>query len=129
MGPAIFGVGCPLAMEREAGSLKLKRAMPAPTGSYLAAKMIMSMGFALLAVGAVITVALVAGQISLTAGELLRHAVVMVVGAVPFAAIGLFIGAHTSGSASAAIANLVSCRCYGWQGCSFRCQRSFSPGS
>jgi ABC-2 type transport system permease protein len=67
----------------------------------------MSMGFALLAVGSVFAVALVAGQISLTAGELLRHAVVMGVGAVPFAAIGLFIGAHTSGSASAAIANLV----------------------
>ena len=107
MGPAIFGVGCPLAVERETGLLKLKRALPAPTGSYIAAKMIMSMGFALLAVGSVITAAVIAGQIALTAGELFRHAAVMIVGAVPFAAIGLFIGAYSSGSASAAIANVV----------------------
>jgi len=107
MGPAIFGVGCPLAVERESGLLKLKRALPAPTGSYLAAKMIISMAFALLAVGSVVVAALVAGQIALTAGELLRHAAVMVAGAIPFAAIGLFIGSCTSGSGSAAIANMV----------------------
>ena len=107
MGPAIFGVGCVLAAEREAGLLKLKRALPAPTGSYLTAKMIMSMGFSLLAVGSVIATALVAGQITLTAGELFRYAIVMIVGAVPFAAIGLFIGAYASGSASPAVANVV----------------------
>ncbi len=107
MGPAIFGVGCPLAVERESGLLKLKRALPAPTGSYLAAKMIISMAFALLAVGSVVVAALVAGKITLTGGELFRHAAVMVVGAIPFAAIGLFIGSCTSGSASAAIANMV----------------------
>jgi ABC-2 type transport system permease protein len=107
MGPAIFGVGCPLAVEREQGLLKLKRALPAPGGSYLTAKMVMAMGFALLAVGGVLAAAAIAGQISLTAAEAVRHATVMVVGALPFAAIGLFIGACTSGSASAAIANLV----------------------
>ena len=107
MGPAIFGVGCPLAVEREQGLLKLKRALPAPGGSYLTAKMIMAMGFALLAVGGVVAAAAIAGQITLTTGELVRHATVMIVGALPFAAIGLFIGACTSGSASAAVANLV----------------------
>jgi ABC-2 type transport system permease protein len=107
MGPALFGVGCVLALERESGLLKLKRALPAPTGSYLAAKMIVSMGFALLAVGSVIAAALVAGQITLTPAQLLGHATVLIVGAVPFAAIGLFIGAYASASASPAFANLV----------------------
>jgi ABC-2 type transport system permease protein len=107
MGPAIFGVGCPLAVEREAGLLKLKRALPSPTGSYLTAKMVTAMGFALLAVGSVVASAIVAGQITLSGGELLRHATVMILGAIPFAAIGLFIGSLTSGSASAAVANVV----------------------
>jgi ABC-2 type transport system permease protein len=107
MGPAIFGVGCPLAVEREQGLLKLKRALPAPGGSYLTAKMIMSMGFALLAVGGVVAAAAVAGHITLSGGELLRHATVMIAGALPFAAIGLFIGACASGSVSPAVANLV----------------------
>jgi ABC-2 type transport system permease protein len=69
--------------------------------------MIMSMGFALLAVGGVVAAAALAGQITLTGGALLRHATVMIAGALPFAAIGLFIGACTSGSVSAAVANLV----------------------
>jgi len=107
MGPAIFGVGCPLAVEREAGLLKLKRALPTPTGSYLMAKMVMSMVFALLAVSSVVIAALAVGQITLTWTQLLGHATVMVVGAVPFAAIGLVIGAYASGSASPAFANLV----------------------
>ena len=35
MGPALFGVGCSLALERDAGFLRLKRALPAPGGAYL----------------------------------------------------------------------------------------------
>jgi ABC-2 type transport system permease protein len=106
MGPAIFGIGCPLAVEREAGLLKLKRALPAPTGSYLLAKMLMAMVFAALAVGVVFIVAVAAGKITLGAGPLAALAAVLIIGAVPFAAIGLFIGAHASGSASPAFANL-----------------------
>ena len=107
MGPAIFGVGCPLAAEREAGLLKLKRALPAPPGSYLLAKMVMAMAFAALAVAMVLIAALYAGKITLSVGELVALATVMTVGAVPFAAIGLCIGAYASGSASPAFANLV----------------------
>ena len=107
MGPAIFGVGCPLAAERDAGLLKLKRALPAPTGSYLVAKFVMAMIFAALAVAAVMATALAAGKITLGAGGLIAMAAVMIVGAVPFAAIGLCVGAYASGSAAPAFANLV----------------------
>jgi ABC-2 type transport system permease protein len=107
MGPAIFGVGCPLAAEREAGLLKLKRALPAPPGSYLGAKMVMAMLFAAMAVSTVIIAAVMAGRITLGASELAALAMVMTAGAVPFAAIGLCIGAFASGSASPAVANLV----------------------
>jgi len=41
MGPAIFGIGIGIAMERDANLLKLKRALPLPPGSYLVAKMLM----------------------------------------------------------------------------------------
>ena len=33
MGPALFGPGCTLAVERETGVLTLRRAMPAPPGA------------------------------------------------------------------------------------------------
>jgi ABC-2 type transport system permease protein len=107
MGPAIFGVGVGLAMERDANLLKLKRALPLPPGSYIVAKLLMSIVFAALAVGTVAVAALVAGKLTLSAGHLLAMLAVLVLGAVPFCAIGLFIGAFSSGSAAPAFANLV----------------------
>ena len=44
---------------------------------------------------------------SLSAGQLAIIAAVMTVGSLPFAAIGLFIGAYTSGSAAPAYANIL----------------------
>lgn len=107
MGPAIFGVGCPLAAEREAGLLKLKRALPAPPGAYILAKMLMAMAFTALALALVMAAALYGGKITLGIGELLALALVMIVGSVPFAAIGLAIGARASASAAPAFANLI----------------------
>jgi ABC-2 type transport system permease protein len=37
MGPALFGFGMALALEREQGVLKLKRALPPPEPAYLSA--------------------------------------------------------------------------------------------
>jgi ABC-2 type transport system permease protein len=107
MGPALFGAACVLAIEREAGLLKLKRALPVPAGSYLIAKMTIGVVFAGLAMIALVTAALAAGKITLTAPQLLIITLVMTIGAIPFGAIGLFIGAHVSGSAAPAFANLV----------------------
>ncbi len=107
MGPAIFGIGIGISLERDANLLKLKRALPLPPGSYLIAKMLMSIAFAALAVGAVTVSALVAGKLTLSAGALLAMLAVLVFGALPFCAIGLFIGAFSSGNASPAFANLI----------------------
>jgi ABC-2 type transport system permease protein len=107
IGPALFGVGCSLALERDAGFLRLKRALPAAGGAYLAAKMAVAVIFAALAMGSMLLAALVAGSVSLSAGQLAIIAGVMIVGALPFAAIGLFIGAYASGSAAPAYANML----------------------
>jgi len=107
MGPALFGVGCTLALERDAGYLKLKRAWPAPGGAYLIAKMVMAMVFAALAMLMMIVAGVAAGKAHLSATQLLIVAAAMIAGAVPFAAIGLFIGVYTSGSAAPAVTNIV----------------------
>jgi ABC-2 type transport system permease protein len=107
MGPALFGVGSTLAPERDAGLLKLKRALPAPAGSYLIAKFLMAMFFAALAMGTMIIAAKCAGKISFTNLQLLLLTLTLVLGALPFCALGLFIGAHFSGSAAPGITNLV----------------------
>jgi ABC-2 type transport system permease protein len=107
MGPALFGVGCALAIEREAGLLKLKRAQPAPTGAYLIAKMLMGMIFAAAAVSTLLVTAVFGATVTLSGGQLAVIALVMIVGSLPFCAMGLFIGAYASGSASPAIANVI----------------------
>lgn len=107
MGPALFGVGSTLAPERDAGLMKLKRALPAPAGSYLIAKFLMAMFFAALAMCTMIIAAKSAGKISFSNLQLALLTLTLVLGALPFCALGLFIGAHFSGSAAPGITNLV----------------------
>ena len=107
MGPALFGVGCVLAVEREAGFLKLKRALPAPGGAHVIAKAAMAMVFAGLAMITVLVAGIGPGKVTLSASQLLIMTAVMTVGALPFAAIGLFIGAHASANVAPEVANIV----------------------
>ena len=107
MGPALFGPGCALAVEREAGLLRLKRALPAPSGAWLAAKMLMAIAFAACSVTTVAIAAIVAGKITISAGQVLLLATVMVAGSIPFCAIGLCVGSYVSGSTAPAILNVI----------------------
>lgn len=107
IGPALFGVGSTLAPERDAGLTKLKRALPVPAGSYVLSKLLMSMFFAALTTLLMIVAAKLAGNISLTAPQLVALSATLVVGALPFCALGLFIGAHCSGSAAPGFTNLL----------------------
>lgn len=106
-GPAVFGIGVGLAMERDAGLVKWKRALPLPPGSYLLAKMLMAMIFAALTFTSLLITALIVGKLTLSAGQLTALAAVMIIGALPFVALGLFIGVYFSGSVAPAIGNLV----------------------
>jgi ABC-2 type transport system permease protein len=107
MGPALFGMGVTLAMERDSGLMKLKRALPAPPGAYLLSKMLMSMFFAAVAMALMTTTASLAGQIHLGFGQLALVTPILIAGSVPFCAIGLLIGAYSSGGAAPAFGNLV----------------------
>jgi ABC-2 type transport system permease protein len=107
VGPALFGVGCALAMERDQGLLRLKRAMPTPTGGYLLAKLAMATIFSAVSAGAIAVVALLAGKITLSGAQVATIVAVLVAGTLPFSALGLFIGTRVSGSASPGVMNLV----------------------
>ncbi len=106
-GPALFGIGCSIAIERDAGLMKLRRALPAPAGAYIVAKMAMAMLFAALTFATLLIAGLLVGKLTLSMGQLAGIGVVLMLGALPFCAIGLFIGAYTSGAAAPALTNLV----------------------
>jgi ABC-2 type transport system permease protein len=107
MGPGLFGFAVSLAFEREHGLLKFKQALPMPPGSYLFARMIMSMLFAVIISLMLIVLAVTVGQTTLGVGQAAKVFVVEVLGVLPFCALGLCIGAYASGQASPAVANLV----------------------
>lgn len=104
--PGIFS-GVILAQEREGHLLKLKRAMPLPPGAIIVAKVLMAMGIATLAVTLVTVAALVAGKLTLSFAQVALIWALLILGTIPFSAIGLLIGALSSGSAAPAYGNLV----------------------
>ncbi len=104
---ALFGFGVTVAADRERGFLRLKRALPVPPGALLLAKMAMAMLFAglvLLILGLLAT--FVAG-VELRPAQWLALLAVSLLGALPFCAIGLYIGSLVGSNAAVAVVNLI----------------------
>ncbi|MGM9481446.1 ABC transporter permease [Roseateles sp. NT4] len=103
---ALFAT-CPnLAMEREQGLLTLKRAQPAPPGAWLTAKIVAGVACGALAYLPILVLAAVTGQAHLSGAQFVAMSAVLVAGTIPFCALGVMLGALTSGSAAPAYANL-----------------------
>ena len=107
MGAALFGFGVTLAIERQNGYLVLKRALPMPPGAYLLAKMAMAMLFAAIISMMLAVLAVTLAGVALTPGQWAMLLAVDVFGALPFCAIGLYIGSLVSGNGAPAVVNLV----------------------
>ena len=107
MGVALFGFGVVVAEDREQGLLTLKRALPMPRGAYLVAKMSMAALFAAIMSLLLMLLAAAFAGVSLAPLQWLALFAINVIGVLPFAAIGLWLGAHFSGSAAVAVINMV----------------------
>lgn len=107
IGPALFGFGVGLAMERENGLLELKRVSPMPTGAYFAAKIAMSLVFAASVVVLLTLAAVGFGDVRIAPTQWLLLLAVLLLGTLPFCAMGLWIGTLVKGQAAVAIVNLV----------------------
>ncbi len=107
MSPGLFGFGIGVAVDRERGLLMLKRALPVPPGAYLAAKMAMALLFALLIFVILAVLAVAVGAVRLAPLQWLGLLGAMLLGVLPFCAIGLLIGSRASAQAAPAIANLI----------------------
>jgi ABC-2 type transport system permease protein len=107
IGPALFGFGVGLALERQQGWLRLKRVSPMPVSAYFTAKIVMSLVFAVVIYGLLSLVGLVFGGVEIGLGPWLALGAVLLLGVLPFCALGLLIGSLVSGQAAVAIVNLV----------------------
>ena len=106
MGPGLFGFGILVAVERNMGLLTFKRALPMPTGSYLASKLMMAYVFAVVVMAMLVALAVNVGHVTLAPLVLFRMAAVMSLGVIPACSVGLFIGSYAPASSAAAFANI-----------------------
>lgn len=104
---AVFATCPSLAMEREQGLLTLKRAQPAPPGAWLTAKIVAGVVCGTLAYLPILVLAAATGQAHLSGAQFAAMSAVLTAGTLPFCALGVMLGALTSGSAAPAYANLV----------------------
>lgn len=111
MGASLFGTAAGLASDRGLGWLQVKRASPMPPFAYFWAKIIVSMIFS-----AIITVALFAlgvgfGHVQITNTEQFGTAAklfgTLVVGSLPFSAMGLALGYFTGPNSAPSTINLI----------------------
>ena len=107
MGAALFGFGAGIASEREQGLLRLKRALPAPPGAWLLAKMAAAMAFAAVISILLATLAATLGGVALAPWQWLVLLAINVLGVLPFCAIGLYIGSLVGANAAVAVVNLL----------------------
>lgn len=105
--PALFGTAVSLSLEREMGLMRLKRAQPAPVGSWLVAKIIYGVFFCMLSLTPMLILAIATGKLPMSLGSALAMCGALMAGAIPFCALGLMIGTLASGSAAPGYANLV----------------------
>jgi ABC-2 type transport system permease protein len=106
MMPGIFS-GVILATDREGNVLRLKRALPVPPGATIVAKVLMAMGIAAIAVTLVAALAMYTGKLTISTGQIATIWGVLILGTIPFAAIGLLIGSLASSAAAPAYGNLI----------------------
>lgn len=104
IGPALFGFGAGVAMEREQGLIELKRVSPLPTGAFVVAKLAAAMMATALAVALIYAVGIVGGA-ALRPMQWLLLAIVHLGTTIPFALIGLGIGMRMGGKGAVAVAN------------------------
>jgi ABC-2 type transport system permease protein len=107
IGSALFGFGVGVAVERGQGWMTLKRATPMPPLAYFVAKLAMAATFAAIIVSLLSLTGVMLGGVRLPAGAWIQLFATLLLGAVPFCAIGLALGYFAGPNSSPAIVNLV----------------------
>ena len=106
MGASLFGTAAGLATERGLGWLQVKRASPMPPFAYFAAKVAMSMIFSTVVVLLLFALGVTFGGVHLSVMETVKLLGTLIVGSLPFCAMGLAIGYFAGPTSAAPIINM-----------------------
>jgi ABC-2 type transport system permease protein len=107
MGASLFGTAAGLASDRGLGWLQVKRASPMPPFAYFTAKVLVSMTFSAIVVLLLILLGVSFGGVRLPAGEMAKLVATLVVGSIPFSAMGLAVGYFAGPNSAPSTINLI----------------------
>lgn len=107
MGPALFGFGVGIALDRAEGWLRLKRAAPVSPLVPLLARMVMAMLFAFIVFVLLALLGAIFGDVKMLRSDWILLAVVLTVGSIPFSAMGLAAGLCLNPRAAPMVINLI----------------------
>lgn len=103
-GPALFGFGAGVAVERESGLIELKRVSPLPAGAYVFAKLVSAGAMAAMALVLIYALALFGG-VRLPLEQWALLVLLHLLAVVPFALFGFAIGMRMGSKGAIAAAN------------------------
>jgi ABC-2 type transport system permease protein len=107
MGASLFGTAGGLAAERGLGWLQVKRASPMPPFAYFTAKVAIAMVFSAIVVLLLFALGVTLGGVQLSAGTASQLLGTLILGSLPFCALGLAIGYFCGPNSAVAIINLI----------------------
>lgn len=107
MGVAMFSFGVGISMERGQGWLQVKRASPMPLPAYFLAKIVNAMVFATAISLLLLAVSVAFGGVRMAPLMAFKLVSILVLGSIPFSAMGLAIGYFAKPNSAPAIVNLV----------------------
>lgn len=107
MGPGLFGFGVSVAIEKDRGWLKWRRAVPALPGAYFVSKMAMALIFSFIIFVELAVLSSTFGGVDLSALQWSQLMIVSLLSSLPFCALGLVIGTLVNGQAAPAIVNFI----------------------
>ncbi len=107
MGASLFGTAAGLSSDRGLGWLQVKRASPMPPFAYFAAKVVTSMIFSAIIVLALFLLGVTLGGVRFPLLEGARLLGTLVIGSLPFSAMGLALGYFTGPNSAPATINLI----------------------
>jgi ABC-2 type transport system permease protein len=107
MGASLFGTASGLASDRGLGWLQVKRASPMPPFAYFAAKIVTSMIFSTTIVLALFLLGYAFGGVRIPVIDFARLLATLVIGSLPFSAMGLAVGYFAGPNSAPAMINLI----------------------
>jgi ABC-2 type transport system permease protein len=103
----LLNPGISVATDRETGWLRVKKVSASPVLVTIAGKVLAALPYALAVLAALTTVTLVVAGPVLGVGAWLRLVAVLLLGALPFACLGLAVGFQASANATTAVLNAI----------------------